>query len=152
MLGGAAGGLVVGAVVKLLGVDAFNLLFGRSPGDITGAGEGALLGAAVGLAAWLGTRGDVPLSVRNGAAMAGLAGAAAGVLIPLLGGRMMAGSLDSLARGFPESRLRIDEVGRLFGETGFGPVAHAVTGGLEGMLFSACIVGAMIAARRRLGR
>ena len=49
--GGAAGGLVVGAVVKLLGLDAFNLLLGQSPGDITGAAEGVLLGGAVGLAA-----------------------------------------------------------------------------------------------------
>ena len=35
--GGAAGGLIVGAVVKLLGIDAFNLLFGRSPAGMTRA-------------------------------------------------------------------------------------------------------------------
>jgi DNA-binding winged helix-turn-helix (wHTH) protein len=150
--GGAAGGLIVGAVVKLLGIDAFNLLFGRSPGDITGAGEGALVGGAVGLAAWLGTRGAGPLSVRTGVATAGLAGAAAGVLVPLIGGRMMAGSLDLLARGFPESRLRMDEIGGLFGERGFGPIAHIVTGALEGMLFSGCVVGAIIVARRSFER
>jgi hypothetical protein len=69
----------------------------------------------------------------------------------LLGGRMMAGSLDLLARGFPGSRLRIDQVGGLFGESGFGPISHAVTGGLEGMLFGGCVVGAMILARRALG-
>ena len=56
IVGGAGGGLLVGAVVKLLGADASTLLFGRSPGDITGAPEGALLGAAVGLAAWLTVR------------------------------------------------------------------------------------------------
>ncbi len=39
--GGAIGGMVVGGVVKLLGLDAFNLLLGQSPGDITGAAEGA---------------------------------------------------------------------------------------------------------------
>lgn len=151
VLGGAAGGLVVGAIVKLLGIDAFNLLFGRSPGDITGAPEGVLLGAAVGLGAWLGTRGEGPLSLRQGVATAGLAGGAAGVLIPLLGGRMMAGSLDLLARGFPESRLEIDQVGGMFGETGFGPISHVVTGALEGMLFAGCVVGAMVLARRSLG-
>ncbi|HEU5286631.1 MAG TPA: transcriptional regulator, partial [Sphingomicrobium sp.] len=42
--GGALGGLLVGGAVKLLGLDAFNLLLGQSPGDITGAAEGALLG------------------------------------------------------------------------------------------------------------
>ena len=151
ILGGAAGGLVVGALVKLVGLDAFNLLFGRSPGDITGAAEGAALGAAVGLGAWIGTRGERPLSLRRGAATAGLMGGAAGLLIPLLGGRMMAGSLDLLSRGFPGSRLPTDPLGALFGEGSFGPVSHAVTGGLEGMLFAGCVVGAMIVARRQLG-
>ncbi len=48
IVGGAVGGLVVGALVKLVAVDAFSLLLGRSPGDITGAAEGLVLGGAVG--------------------------------------------------------------------------------------------------------
>ncbi|HVJ02860.1 MAG TPA: transcriptional regulator, partial [Sphingomonas sp.] len=116
ILGGAIGGLVVGAVVKLLGLDAFNLLLGQTPGDITGAPEGALLGGAVGLGAWLASRDTTPPTLRRGAGVAALAGAAAGILIPLLGGRMMGGSLDLLARHFPGSRLRLDPIGRLFGE------------------------------------
>jgi DNA-binding winged helix-turn-helix (wHTH) protein len=148
VIGGAAGGLVVGAFVKLLGLDAFNLLFGQSPGDITGAAEGALLGGAVGCGAWLGCRGPRPLSLRRGVAAAGFAGAAAGIAIPSLGGRLMGGSLDLLARHFPDSRLRLDHIGGLFGEHGFGPVSQVVTGGLEGALFASCVVGAMIIARR----
>jgi hypothetical protein len=92
----------------------------------------------------------VPLSLRQGVSTAGLAGGAAGVLIPLLGGRMMAGSLELLARGFPGSRLDIDQIGGMFGETGFGPISHVVTGGLEGMLFAGCVVGGMVLARRAL--
>lgn len=148
VIGGAAGGLVVGAVVKLLGLDAFNLLFGQAPGDIAGAAEGAVLGGAVGLGAWLGSRGAG--SLRRSVAAASFAGGVAGVLIPLLGGRLMAGSLDSLTRQFSGSRLRLDPIGRLFGESGFGPVSQVVTGGLEGALFGGCIVGAMILAQRRL--
>jgi DNA-binding winged helix-turn-helix (wHTH) protein len=150
-LGGALGGLIVGALVKLLGVDAFNLLFGQSPGDITGAAEGALLGGAVGLGAWLGSRGAVRPSLRRGMVAAAIAGGAAGLLIPLLGGRLLGGSLDLLVRQFPNSRIRLDPIGSLVGETGFGPAAAAVTGGLEGLLFGACVVGAMIVARRRIG-
>lgn len=146
--GGAFGGLAVGGTVKLLGIDAFNLLLGRSPGDITGGAEGALLGGAVGLGAWLAGRDGV--SLRRGMALAGLTGAVAGLLIPLLGGRMMGGSLDLLAGAFPDSRLRLDGLGALFGETGFGPVAEIATGGMEGALFGACIVGAMLLARRSL--
>ncbi len=145
--GGAIGGLVVGGVVKLLGLDAFNLLLGQSPGDITGAAEGAMLGGAVGLGSWLGARWGRH-SLRRAVAAAGLVGAVAGMLVPLLGGRLMGGSLDSLARHFPASRLRLDQIGGLFGESGFGPVAQLVTGALEGGLFAACIAGAMLLARR----
>jgi DNA-binding winged helix-turn-helix (wHTH) protein len=143
--GGALGGMLVGATAKLLGLDAFNLLLGQSPGDITGAPEGLVLGAAVGAGLWHGARkGASPW--RRGSVVAGtLAGAAAGIAIPLLGGRLMGGSLDLLARSFPHSRLRLDQIGALFGEIGFGTIAQAATGLLEGALFGACIVGAMVA-------
>jgi len=147
IVGGALGGLFVGTFAKLLGLDAFNLLLGRSPGDITGALEGLILGGAVGIGAWLASRQD--WSLRRKVAVAGLVGGTAGILITSLGGRLMGGSLDSLARTFPNSRLRIDPVGSLFGESGFGPVSHAVTGGLEGALFASCVVGAMLLVRRR---
>ena len=149
--GGALGGMVVGAFVKLLGLDAFNLLFGQSPGNITGAPEGALLGGAVGFGAWLASRGTASPPLRRSIAAASLAGGAAGVVIALLGGRLLGGSLDLLARSFPDSRLRLDQIGGLFGESSFGRISQIVTGGLEGMLFGGCLVGAMILARRSLG-
>ncbi len=144
--GGALGGLVVGAVVKLLGLDAFNLLLGQTPGDITGPFEGVLLGGAVGLGAWLGSRGSG--SLRRSIVPAGLFGGCAGILIPLLGGRLMGGSLDLLARHFPGSRLHLDQIGNLLGESGFGTISQSVTGGLEGALFGACVVGAMLLTLR----
>lgn len=150
IVGGALGGMIVGAVVKLLGVDAFNLLFGQTPGDITGATEGALLGAAVGLGAWLASRGPRSLPLRRSVAATALAGGAAGAVVPLLGGRLMGGSLDQLATRFPQSRLRLDQIGGLFGETGLGPISQIVTGALEGALFCAWVVAAMILARRSL--
>lgn len=151
IFGGALGGMIVGAVVKLVGLDAFTLLLGAAPRDITGALEGVLLGGGVGLGYWLADREDGPLRLRRGAALAGLAGAAAGVAVSLVGGRLMGGSLDLLAREFPQSRLHIGLIGSLFGEDGFGPVTRTVTAGLEGLLFGASIVGAMILAQRRRG-
>ena len=147
--GGAVGGLLVGGIVKLLGLDAFSLLLGKSPGDVTGAAEGALLGGAVGLGAWLGGRGAGARCLQR-SATAAFAGGVAGMLIAALGGRLMGGSLASLARSFPDSRLRLDQIGGLLGESGFGPVSAIVTGGLEGMLFAGCIVGAMALAGRSL--
>ena len=145
ILGGAVGGVMVGAFIKLLGLDAFRLLLGHAPGDITGALEGAVLGSAVGLGSFLARRSN---SLRVNAAIAALCGAGAGVAITLAGGRLMAGSLDLLAQSFPQSQVRLDSIGRMFGEQDFGPIAQMVTGGLEGALFSGCIVGAMLLARR----
>ena len=148
--GGALGGLIVGAAVKLLGLDAFTLLFGHSPAGITGASEGALLGGAVGLATWLAVRGG-RARLRRSVVRAALIGAVAGIVIALVGGQLMAGSLDLLARTFPDSRLRLDQISGLFGENGFGPVTRLVTSCLEGALFSACVVGAMILGERSFG-
>ena len=148
--GGAGGGLVVGGLVKLIGLDAFDLLFGRSPGDITGAAEGALLGGAVGLGACWARRRGPSAPLRRGVAVAGLAGGIAGMVIALTGGRLLGGSLSLLAGSFPGSRLRLDSIGALFGEGGLGPVSLVVTAGLEGALFGACVVGAMTIARRGL--
>jgi DNA-binding winged helix-turn-helix (wHTH) protein len=99
VVGGGGGGLVMGTFGKLLGLDAFNLLFGQTPGDITGAVEGALLGGAVGLGAWLGER--VAGSVGRGVLAAGLVSGGAGLLITGLGGRLLGGSLHLLAIDFP---------------------------------------------------
>jgi len=150
IMGGAFGGLLVGAIVKLLGLDAFNLLLGQSPGDITGPSEGGLLGAVIGLASWLTIWRPSTLSLRRGVTIGASSGAAAGLLISLLGRPMMGGSLELLAGNFPNSRLRIDQVGRLFGESGFGPATQMATSALEGALFSACLIGAMVVAAKRL--
>jgi DNA-binding winged helix-turn-helix (wHTH) protein len=150
VVGGAVGGLAVGGLVKLLGLDAFNLLFGQSPGDITGGLEGAILGGAVGLGAWLGSSVASRESLRHSVVAAGVSGGVAGIAITLLSGHLMGGSLALLARRFPDSRLALDQIGGLFGERGFGALSQAVTGGLEGMLFAGCVVGAIVIARRHL--
>ncbi|MBO9698294.1 MAG: transcriptional regulator [Sphingopyxis sp.] len=141
VLAAAAGGLVTGSVARLIGLDAFTLLFGQSPRDMTGASEGLLLGAAVGLAAWVARRHMLPLA--KSAVLGGLIAGAAGVAISLSGGTFLGGSLDFLLRRFPESRFRLDAIGAFFGESGFGPVSSAATSGIECLLFGACVVGAI---------
>ncbi|MFL6735884.1 MAG: transcriptional regulator [Sphingomonas sp.] len=149
VVGGAAGGLLVGAFGKLLGLDAFTLLVGRSPGNITGASEGALIGAAVGLASALGLRTS---SARRAGVIAAACGAAAGVLISLVGGQLMLGSLEGLSRGFPQSRLRLDLVSHPFSDPVFDRLAHLLAAGAEAALFSIGIVVAIVVARRKFLR
>ena len=143
IVGGAIGGNIVGAIVRLLGLDAFNLLFGRSPGDMTGALEGAILGAAVGLGYVIAGR---QARLRIGASLAALCGAVAGLFIVLSGLHLLGGSLVLLAEHFPGSQLQI---GGLFGERDFGLASQAVTAALEGALFAGSLVGAMLWAQRR---
>lgn len=147
--GGAAGGLAVGGLVKLFGIDAFDLLFGRSPQAITGAPEGLLLGGAVGLGAAVAGMEAPTLSLRRSAALAGICGGFGGVMIVLFGGRLMAGSFDQLVRTFPASRIGLSQIGQLFGERSLGPITEAVTAFLEGGLFAAGIVTAMMLAKRQ---
>lgn len=144
-IGGAAGGFFIGAFGKLLGLDAFGLLVGQSPGNITGGAEGLAVGLAVGVGAGLARRG---ISLRRGMIEAALCGGAAGLVISLLGGRLMLGSLDLLTRHLAQSRLRLDQLGGLFGEHGLGPVTLTVSAMLECALFAACVVGGMRLAER----
>jgi hypothetical protein len=148
-LAGAAGGLITGAIGKLLGHDAFALLVGRAPGEITGAMEGILVGAGVGLGAGLALRSN---SLRRGTAVAALTGGLAGVSIALLGGRLMLGSLVLLEQNYPASSLRLGVIAHLFGEERFGPITNMISTTLEGALFAAFVVSAMVLARQSFDR
>ena len=144
LLGGACGGLVVGALARLAGLDAFNLLFGMAPTAMTGAGEGLLLGAAIGAGVWIARGKRRRIALIAGAVLAGLAGTGA----VLLGGRLMGGSLAALAAQFPGAQLSLDHL-RLFGEATFGPVSQITTAGLEGALFGAAMVLALTVEQRQ---
>jgi hypothetical protein len=143
LIGGAAGGLLVGALGRLIGHDAFLLLFGQAPGDITGALEGLLLGAAVGLADDLSRRFAADWSIQRCVLLAAAIGALAGLLIATTGGQLLGGSLALLGESFPDARLHLDPLGALL-----GPFAAGVTNALEGAWFSLCLVGALMLARR----
>lgn len=150
IMGGAAGGFVVGGIVKLLGLDTFNLLLGQSPAHITGALEGAVLGGAVGLGVWLGSRTASTQTLLRRMLPAAAAGAVAGMAIAGAGGQLLGGSLNALSEVLPQSMLRLDQIGALFGESEFGPISQMATGGLEGMLFAACMTGAILLAKRQI--
>ncbi|MDP1570056.1 MAG: molybdate ABC transporter substrate-binding protein [Vicinamibacterales bacterium] len=148
--GGGLGGLLAGGVATLLGLDVFNLLFGRAPVGMTGGLEGAVLGAALAAGAQLGGGLDrVPAWRPVAGAAAG--GMAAGLAIPLAGGNLMGGSLALLARSFAGSRLNLDPLGRFFGEVHFGALTQIGLAGIEGLLFGGGVVGAIVLARRRVG-
>lgn len=143
--GGATGGLIVGALVRFAGLDAFGLLFGSAPRAMTGTGEGLLLGAAIGAGVWIARGRRRRIALLAGAVLTG----SAGVVAALLGGRLMGGSLAALAAQFPGARLRLDHLGVLFGEATFGMMSQAATAGLEGALFGAAMVWRLCQEQRQ---
>jgi len=148
LTGGAAGGLLVGAGVKFFALDALGLVLGISPAGVTGGLEGLFLGGCVGLAvaisAMLVPRTGWPRALLVATAI----GSAAGGVIILSGGQLMGTSLANLADLLPDTRLSVDQLGRLTGEHEYGWLSRIVTGVLEGALFSCCVTGAILRARR----
>jgi DNA-binding winged helix-turn-helix (wHTH) protein len=142
--GAAAGGMAVGALFKLFGLDALAILLGTRPGEITGAREGLILGAAVGLGIWL-PRGRRLLIATLIAAACGAGG---GALVALFHGRLLAGSLDQLASNVAGAAVRLDGLTALVGEDRFGPTTALVTAMAEGALFAAGVAGAIHWVRR----
>lgn len=153
VIGSMLGGLVTGGAAKMLGLDAFNLLFGRAPADMTGSMEGAALGLAVASGMLLGERflhGPRISQRMAGSLGAGIVTGLAGLTISLLGGHLMGGSLKSLASSFSESRLLRDSFAPLFGQLETGLWAEVALAGMEGLIFGACLVGLFGWARRKM--
>lgn len=144
IVGGALGGLVIGALGKMIGLDLFWLLVGKRPGDITGAFEGMMLGGATGLG-WLVARSRPTLT--HGAVGAAFCGGAGGLVLGLAGRPLMAGSLAALVGQMPDARLRLDPLTSVGGDAGL----LAITA-LEGGLFAAALVLAMLLADHQLGK
>src|SRR5205807_5018104 len=131
VVGGAAGGAVIGGSTKLLGVDTVRALFGQSPTGITGAFEGAVIGAGLSLGIVIAT-----ILIRHSRSwqrvLAGAAGAmCAGVLLTMIGGNLFSASLEIVARMFANSQIRMDPLAPLFGEVHFGQTTQIVMGALR---------------------
>ena len=138
IVGAALGGLVVGAIGRTVGSDLLTLFFGRAPGAITGAFEGLTVGAATGLAAWLALRtGRTSPVLRTG--IAATIGAITGVGIALSGGRLMIGSLASLAAEFPQTNLRLEAL---------TPLMLSTATAMEAALFAGFVTAALLWTRR----
>lgn len=151
IVGAALGGFFIGAVVQLLGIDAFNLLLGSAPEGITGGMEGAILGALVTTGAVAGKKigskkqGDATRMIITGAA---IGGALAGGVIPILGGNLMGGSLHLLTTQFAGSNLNLASLGSLYGDIDFSLLTESLLAAMEGFLFGLGIFAALTSLKR----
>lgn len=148
VLGGAAGGAVVGGSTKLLGVDTIRALFGQSPTGITGAFEGAVIGASLSLGVMLAAALIRRSRPWQRVLAASLGAMCAGVLLTVIGGNLFSASLEIVAKLFANSQIRMDPLAPLFGEVHFGQTTQIVMGAIEGLLFGAGVAGGIEASGR----
>lgn len=150
-VGAAAGGALIGGVANLLGVDTLWALFGQTlTGDITGAFEGAVIGAGTALGAIL-------LEDKNGTKRwrsvfgAGLGAMIAGISLTVIGGNLFSGSLEIVARAFRDSQLRMDALASFFGELHFGRTTQLIMGAIEGGAFGCMMMAGIKLVSRSVG-
>ena len=139
ILGGAAGGVVVGALGAALASYGLQSLTGIHPGRVTGMFEGLALGASAAAATVLARRFALSRGIAIVASCA--IGASATALTAASGGRFYGTTLALLEGRFPYSDLKMGLIGEWLGETG------AAT--LEGAVFAACIALANIIPKSR---
>jgi DNA-binding winged helix-turn-helix (wHTH) protein len=137
VVGGAAGGAAVGGSTKLLGVDTVRALFGQSPNGITGALEGAVIGAGLSLGIVLASALFQHSRAWQRVLAASIGAMCAGALLTVIGGNLFSASLEIVARMFANSQIRMDPLAPLFGEGHFGQTTQIVMGAIEGLLFGA---------------
>jgi hypothetical protein len=153
---GAAGGGLAGAVSRRAVAVLLDGLFGLD-GVATGGGfEGLVVGAGAGLGFGLTTaRMADGLAAPRGRARArtitatALACAVCAAGLSLAGGRLGAASLDAIVGTFPETRVSLASLGRLFGEEGLGLRTLAALGFGEGLLFGAGLAAGLTRRPRR---
>jgi len=148
VVGGAAGGAAVGGSTKLLGVDTVRALFGQSPTGITGAFEGAVIGACLSLGVVLMSALFRRSRPWHRVLAAGIGSLCAGVLLTAIGGNLFSASLEIVAKLFANSQIRMDPLAPLFGEMHFGETTQIVMGALEGLLFGTGVATGIEVASR----
>ncbi len=150
VLGGAMGGAAVGGITNLLGVDIIRSVFGRNPSGITGAMEGAVIGAGLSLGAVLVTqllKNARPFQRVSGAALGAMC---AGIALTVIGGNLFSGSLEVVARSFADSQIRMEPLASYFGAARFNHSRQILFGAIEGLMFGAGLMsGIEILSRSR---
>jgi DNA-binding winged helix-turn-helix (wHTH) protein len=144
--GTALGGLCVGALGNLLGREGVGLLSGVSLANVTGPFEGAVLGTAVGFAAWAALTGCARWTVISTCVFAGVCAAA---LIFFSGGTLLAGSLLVLEQGLSGTQLSLAKIGNMMGETALTRSAVGLTICVESQIFILMISAGLLAVRNR---
>jgi len=140
-IGGAAVGLVAHALGRWTIEGLFGRAIPPVGGAAEGLVIGAVVGLAYGLSARppQGSGLEAPARARA-ALVTGVATAGACVAISFLGASLAGASLNTIARSFQGSQVGLAPLARLLGEPDLGPLTRAALGAWEGLLFGAFVV------------
>lgn len=140
-IGGAAGGGLVGLLVQWLGRWTLATLLGLHL-DLGGGLEGIVIGGAAGLAYAASTRHpDGGLAAPRGrrrllaSAVSAAACGAAALGLALAGRPLVGGTVHLMAEASRGSQATLAPLGRLLGETDFGPLTRSLIATGEGAVF-----------------
>jgi len=139
IVGAILGGAMIGGFLHLVGVDTFFALFGQELTGIAGAYEGALVGLGMSFGASLGgMKMHIPRSLK--VLMAAVGAMVAAIVLTLIEGNLFSASIESIAKSFANSQLKLEPLSALFGEAHFGRISRLILGAFEGFLFGGLTV------------
>ncbi len=140
---GALAGALTALSVRAIVAVTLSALFGLRLPEATGIVEGLLLGGAMGGGYALGTRQlkGGGLAAPTGRARtrtviaAGVASAAAAIVLSLSGRLLIGGLVHEIAKASRDTDLILSPLGRMLGEPDFGPFSRLLVSALEGGIF-----------------
>ena len=143
LAGSALGGAAIGGSTKFISLYTLRALFGGIPTEVTGAFEGAFIGAGLVLGALLADQLSFEPKPWRRIIGAGLGTMAACVILALLGRNLFSGSIELVARSFVDSQIKMDPLASFFGELYFGRTTQIALGTIEGLMFGGWTMAGM---------
>ncbi|MHB2148122.1 nSTAND1 domain-containing NTPase [Calditrichota bacterium LG25] len=142
VVGGTLGGLLIGGMINLIGVDILRTLFGQELINITGALEGTILGFCLSLALTI-SEIFYPKHRMAKILTAALFSTIGAITLSLFEGNLFSGSIAAISRSFSKSQINLEPLASLLGEVHFGLISRLVLSSIEGFLFGGLFTAGM---------
>ncbi len=143
VIGGTVGGLMMGALINVIGMDILRTLFGQQLIKITGAFEASILGFCISLGVVIAERFFTRAKVAKIIVVAVTAMIGA-ISLSLLQGNLFSGSIAAITRSFANAQINLSALTTLFGEGHFGLISRMILGSLEGFLFGGFFMAGLV--------
>lgn len=142
VVGGTIGGLLIGSLINLIGVDILRALFGQELINITGALEGTILGFCLSLGLTI-SEIFYPKNRLAKILTTALFSTIGAIALSLFEGNLFSGSIAAIAKSFGKSQINLEPLASLLGEGHFGLLSRLFLSSIEGFLFGGLFAAGM---------